>query len=94
MREAAQQVRHTAEEQAAGFSRFRENVVGVREVVDQITGSVAKQAAACRQVEESLGRVSKGTESNEESAQKLRELMRELISQAVILREGAERFRV
>jgi methyl-accepting chemotaxis protein len=94
MREVAQQVRYTAEEQAAGFSRFRENVVAVREVVDQITSSLGKQAVACRQVTESIGRVSQGTDSNEASAEKLREAMREFISQAVTLREDAERFRV
>jgi methyl-accepting chemotaxis protein len=94
MREVAQQVRYTAEEQAAGFSRFRENVVAVREGVDQITSSLGKQAVACRQVTEFIGRVSQGTDSNEESAEKLREAMREFISQAVTLREDAERFRV
>jgi methyl-accepting chemotaxis protein len=94
MREVAQQVRHTTEEQTAGFGRIRENVVGVREAVDQIAGSLGEQTGACRQVTEFLERVSQGTQSNEEAAEKLRETMREFISQAVSLREDAERFRV
>jgi methyl-accepting chemotaxis protein len=94
MREVAQQVRHTTEEQTAGFGRIRENVVGVREAVDQIAGSLGDQTGACRQVTEFLERVSQGTQSNEEAAEKLRESMREFISQAVSLREDAERFRV
>ena len=94
MREVAHQVRRTTEEQAAGFSRMRENVVGVREAVDQITGSLGEQAGACRQVTESLGLVSRGIQSNEEAAEKMRDAMREFISKAVTLREDAERFRV
>ena len=94
MSKVAQQVRRTTEAQAAGFSRIRENVAGVREAVDQITTSLGEQTGACRQVKESLGLVSQGTQSNEEAAEKIREVMREFISQAVSLREDAERFRV
>jgi methyl-accepting chemotaxis protein len=94
MREVAQQVHRTTEEQAAGFGRIRESVAGVREAVEQISDSLGEQAGSCRQVTESLGRVSLGTQSKEEAAEKLRESMRELISQAVSLREDAERFRV
>jgi len=66
----------------------------VREAVDQIAESLGEQTGACRQVTEFLERVSQGTQSNEEAAEKLRETMREFISQAVSLREDAERFRV
>ena len=94
MRKVAQQVRRATEEQAAGFGRIQENVVGVREAVAQITGSLGEQAGACRQITKSLGLVSEGTRSNEEAAEKMRESMREFISEAVSLREDAERFRV
>ena len=93
MREVAQQVHRTTEEQATGFGRIRENVVGVREAVDRITGALGDQAGSLHQVKESLGRVSLGTESNEEAIDRLRESMQEFVSQAVALREGAERFR-
>lgn len=93
MREIAQQVHRTTEEQAAGFGRIRENVVGVREAIDRITGSLSEQADSLHQVTEFLGRVSLGTESNEEAVDRLRGSMQEFISQAVALRAGAERFR-
>jgi methyl-accepting chemotaxis protein len=94
MREVARQVRRTTEEQARGFGRIRKNVVGVREAIERITGSLGEQTSACRQVTDSLGLVTQGTRTNEEAAGKLREAMRQLVSQAQSLREDAERFRV
>jgi methyl-accepting chemotaxis protein len=94
MREVAQHVRRTSEEQAAGFSRLSENVVGVREAIGQITSSLNDQTGDCGLINESLALVSQGTRANEEATEKLQEAMREFTTKAVALREDAERFRV
>jgi methyl-accepting chemotaxis protein len=94
MREVAQQVRRTTKEQAIGFGRMRDNVVGVREAIEQITGALAEQTGACDHVTESLGLVSQETQLNDEATEKIRDVLREFISQAVALRQDAERFRV
>jgi methyl-accepting chemotaxis protein len=94
IREIAQQVCRTTEEQTLGFGRLRENVVDAREAAEQIKLSMGEQSGACRQVTESIGLVSQGIQSNEESAGRMREAMRELALEAESLREDAERFRV
>ena len=94
IREIAQQVCRTTEEQTLGFGRLRKNVVDAREAAEQIKFSMGEQSGACRQVTESIGLVSQGIQSNEESAGRMREAMRELALEAESLREDAERFRV
>jgi methyl-accepting chemotaxis protein len=94
IREIAQQVCRTTAEQTLEFGRLRENVVDAREAAEQIKLSMGEQSGACRQVTESIGLVSQGIQSNEESAGRMRETMRELVLEAERLREGAERFRV
>ena len=54
MREVAQQVRRTTEEQSRGFGRIRESVEGVRGVVENINESLQEQSSACSQVAEFL----------------------------------------
>ena len=93
MREVAQQVRRTTEEQSAGFGRIRENVAGVRSVVEQISGSLQEQSEACSEVTGFLERVSAGSRANEEAAEAVQEAMRELARHAEGIREDVERFR-
>ncbi len=50
MREVVQQVRRTTEDQTAGLGQIRDNVVGVRGTVEQITGVLREQSDACSQV--------------------------------------------
>ena len=93
MREVAQQVRRTTEDQAAGYGRIRENVVGVRGAVEQITGSLGDQSVACEQVTTVLEGVAEGSRANEEAARRVRDAMRTLVDQAEGLRGNVERFR-
>ena len=93
MREVAQQVRRTTEDQAAGFGRIRENVIGVRGAVEEITGSLREQSEACTEVESFLDGVAEGSRANEAAARTLRESMIGLSTQAEELREDVERFR-
>ena len=94
MREVAQQVRHTTEEQSLGFGRIRENVEGVRSAVEQITGSIEEQSDACGKLSESLDQVFHGTRSNEEAAKQMEVAMEELAEQTEHLREDVARFRI
>jgi methyl-accepting chemotaxis protein len=93
MREVAQQVRRTTEEQSTGLGRIRENVVGVRAAVEQISGSLREQSEACNEVTGFLERVSAGSRANEEAAEAVQEAMRELARYAEGIREDVERFR-
>ena len=94
MRDVAQQVRGTTEEQARGSGRIRESVEGVREAVEQISSSLQEQSAACRSALEFLETVSARTRSNEESARRMDEATRGLLSQAEDLRENVRRFQL
>lgn len=93
MREVAQQVRRTTEDQAAGFRRIRENVQGVRGAVEEITGSLGDQTAVCDQVTAVLDGVANGSRSNEEAARRVGDAMQALVAQAHELRGNVERFR-
>lgn len=92
MREVAQQLRRTTEDQSAGFGRIRENVVGVRGAVEKITGSLREQSEACAEVEGFLDGVAEGSHTNEAAARMLRESMLGLSTKAEELREDVERF--
>ncbi|HIF95257.1 MAG TPA: hypothetical protein EYQ60_19355 [Myxococcales bacterium] len=94
MREVAQQVRRTTEDQAAGIGRIQMNVDEMRDAVGRITGSLGQQSEACSQMSEVLSRVSEETETNEGAAEKLQAVTRELIAHSDSLREESERFRV
>jgi len=93
MREVAQQVRRTTEDQAAGFGRIRENVSGVRGAVERISGSLGDQSTVCEQVQAVLDGVAEGSRSNEEAARRVREAMETLAREAFELRGNVERFR-
>jgi methyl-accepting chemotaxis protein len=93
MREVAQQVRRTTEDQSAGFGRIRENVVGVRGAVEKITGSLREQSEACAEVEGFLDGVAEGSHANEAAGRTLSESMLGLSAKAEELREDVERFR-
>ena len=92
MRELAQQVRRTTEDQSA-VGRIRENVVGVRGAVEKITGSLREQSEAWAEVEGFLDGVAEGSHTNEAAARMLRESMLGLSAKAEELREDVERFR-
>lgn len=94
MRDVAQQVRRTTEEQARGFGRIRDNVEGVRDATEQIGGSLDDQSRACGQVAESLEQILERSRSNEESAQKMGESMRGLVKEAEALREDVAKFQI
>ncbi len=93
MREVAQQVHRTTEDQAAGFRRIRENVTGVRGAVEQITGSLGDQSVVCEQVTAVLGGVAEGSRTNEEAARRVGDAMQALVDRAHELRGNIERFR-
>jgi methyl-accepting chemotaxis protein len=94
MREVAQQVRRTTEEQSRGFSRIRESVEGVRVTVESINTSLQDQSSACSQVASFLEQVFDGTRSNEEAAQRMGESMQGLLTQAQALREDVAKFQI
>jgi methyl-accepting chemotaxis protein len=94
MSEVAQQVRRTTEEQSRGFGRIRENVEGVREAVEQINESLQGQSVACAQVAQFLEQVFERTRGNEASAQRMEGAMRDLLSQAEVLREDVTKFQI
>ena len=93
MREVAQQVRRTTEEQSHGFGRIRESVEGVRSTVEHITTSLQEQAGSCSEVSGFLQQTWDETRSSQEAFDKLREAMQELLSQAGSLREDVEHFK-
>ena len=92
MRDLAQQVGGTIEEQARGSGRIRESVEGVRTAVEQIGGALREQSAACRSALELLEVMNQRTRSNEESSQRLDVVARDLVSQAEGLRREVRRF--
>jgi methyl-accepting chemotaxis protein len=94
MKEVAQQVRRTTEEQSRGFGRIRESVEGVRESVESINGSLQEQTTACSQVASFLEQVFEGTRSNEEAAQRMGRSMQELVAQAQALRDDVAKFQI
>jgi len=94
MREVAAQVRGTTEEQARGSGRIRESVEGVREAVEQINAALQEQSQACAAAVEFLEAVQSRTQTGEEATRSVDGVSRDLLSQAGILREEVERFRV
>jgi methyl-accepting chemotaxis protein len=94
MREVAQQVRHTTEEQSHGFGRIRESVEGVRSTIEHITGSLRLQAGACGDVSTFLQEACDGNRANDDAFRRLGDAMKELLSQASTLREDVERSQI
>ena len=94
MREVAQLVRGTTEEQARGSSRIRESVEGVREAVERINSALQEQSVACASAVEFLGTVGNRTRSNEESARRMGEATKQMLRQAESLRREVRKFRI
>jgi methyl-accepting chemotaxis protein len=94
MREVAQQVRGTTEEQARGSGRIRESVEGVREAVESINRALQEQSAACRSAVEFLEAVYARTRSNEDSSRRLDAVAKSLLHQAEALRQDVQRFEI
>lgn len=91
MREVAQQVRRTTEDQAAGFGRIRENVIGVRGAVATISEALQAQTASCGDVERQLDDASGQGQRSAEAARRVREGLAALAEEAGRLRENASR---
>jgi methyl-accepting chemotaxis protein len=94
MREVARQVSVATEEQARSAARIGENIETVRGTVEQINRALQEQSAACRQAADFLESVNARTSTNEESAWRMGEAMRDLLRQAELLREDVRRFRI
>ena len=77
-----------------GSGRIRESIEGVREAVEQINGALQEQSAACRSAVEFLEEVYGRTRSNEQSAQRMDGVTKELRRQAEALREHVGHFRI
>lgn len=94
MRDVAKQVRSTTEEQAHGSGRIRESIEGVRSAVEQINGALQEQSLACSAAVEFLEEVRSRTRANEESAQMMDSVTKELSRQAGMLRDEIDRFEI
>ncbi len=93
MREVAQQVRRTTEDQATGFGRIKQNVVGVRGAVELISRALTKQDTACGEVGRCLDAVGTGDQANAAAAEALRETLDALGARATALRQDIDGFR-
>jgi methyl-accepting chemotaxis protein len=94
MRDVAKQVRSTTEEQAHGSGRIRESIEGVRSAVEQINGALQEQSLACSAAVEFLEEVRSRTRANEESAQMMDSVTKELSRQAGMLRDEIDHFEI
>ncbi len=94
MRELAQQVGGTIDEQSRGSGRIRESVEGVRTAVEQIGEALREQSAACRSAVELLEAMNERTRSNEDSSRRLDQVARDLVAQAETLRCDVRRFQL
>jgi methyl-accepting chemotaxis protein len=66
----------------------------MREVVENVNGSLTEQSTACSQVAEVLEEVFERIRSNEESAMSMGSSIRGLASEAEALREHVAKFKV
>lgn len=94
MKDVAQQMRSTTEEQARGSGRIRESAESVREAVEQINGALQEQTAACRSAVEFLEAMHARTETNEDAVKRLDRVAEDLIRQAEQLREDVQSFQI
>jgi len=94
MRDVAQQVRGTTEEQARGSGRIRESVEGQRDAIEQINQALQEQAAACRSAVEFIEEIFAQTRANEESARRMDQASKELLEQSAGLKEDVHRFQL
>jgi methyl-accepting chemotaxis protein len=94
MRDVAQQVRGTTEEQARGSGRIRESIEGVRVAAEQINEALQEQSQACAMVLEALAAVQERTRGNEQAARTLDGVTRALRTHAGTLREEVARFQL
>jgi methyl-accepting chemotaxis protein len=94
MRDVAQQVHRTTEEQARGAARIRDSVESVREAVERMHESLRQQSAACDGAVGQHDQIQQRTHSNEESARQMSEATQRLKVQAEALRQDVGRFRI
>ena len=94
MRDVAQQVHGTSEEQARGAARIRDSVENVRDAVERIHVSLRQQAEACDAAVVDHGQIQERTETHEEAAHRMSEATQRLKGQAEILRQDVRRFRI
>ena len=94
MRDVAQQVQGTTEEQARGAARIRDSVENVRDAVERIHASLRQQKEACDGAVSEHGRIQERTETNETAARQMSEATQRLKTQAEMLRQDVRRFRI
>ena len=92
MRDVAQQLRSTTEEQARGSARIRQNIDGVRDAVETIDASLQLQLSSCQEVQNFVEEVSSRSRANDQSAERMLETTRALLSQAEELRRYVSEF--
>ena len=93
MRDVAQQVHRTTEEQARGVTRIRDSMERVRDAVEQIHGELRQQSDACR-AQRLLERVHQRTRSNEDATQRMSEATRGCARRPRRLRQDVRSFRI
>ncbi len=94
MRDVAQQTQRTTEEQSSGAGRIRDSMESVREAVEHIHHALQEQGEACTAALSFLQEVFSRTQSNDESADQLREAALAMQRQAERLRDDVRRFRI
>ena len=94
MREVAQQVRGTTEEQARGSGRIRESVEGVREAVEQINSALAGAVQRLSHGRRAPGGGPRARAATRTRARRLEGVAESLLHQAEALREDVRRFRI
>jgi methyl-accepting chemotaxis protein len=92
MREMALQLRSTTEEQFRGGARIRASIDGVRDAALRINQALQAQSGSHGELRAFLLQVADRTRSNEQSAHRMEEAMRELIAESETLRDQVRRF--
>jgi methyl-accepting chemotaxis protein len=92
MREVAQQLHLTTNEQASGLARLRESVSGVNDQMQTINQALQRQSASTNHVVEFLEEVSSRSVANERAARLMGDSTSELAEKAIRLRSGMGRF--
>lgn len=94
LRGVAGDVRQAIESQGEGAARIGSGLVTVRESMDSINRALSEQSEACRQAAELLAANRAQASTSDESVQRMRMAIEELLRQADLLRQDVRRFRI
>ena len=94
MREVAQQVKRTTDEQAGGFGRIRENIEGGRSGAQEIAETLAEQSASCTEAKAFLEDVFDGNRRHADASDSIHETAQGLLEAIEALRQETDRFRI